>query len=429
MLIKELYEKYKSESSDINEHLETLCNLVKWLDHITEMWVREWLSTIALLHWLKKWWRLVSFDINWNPNIEKISTMAKDEWKKWNFRCENVLNLDIEYTDFLFIDTWHCYDQLIQELTKHSPRVKKYIVMHDTTTFWEVWENDYIKREWWYLGLNKAIDEFLEANDEWTKKKVYTNNNWLTILERCPKPVLAKPNKFTKIKSNKWEVIVYTAICWNHDVLKKQPKQDIPTRFICFTDWPVKIEVWAKREIVTMDIFKHLSPRMKAKYFRTNPDELFEWNWTIMYMDGSGELIDQESVSYFTKQLNKDILCFKHPERNCIYKEAEYCYNNWNTIPKYIWQPMIEQCQYYLDRWHPKERGLSATWLLIYSLENKKVIEFLHDWRTECLAWSYQDQLSFDYLVRRNWIKRQRLSDFQWENKYINFLHPHLHNL
>jgi hypothetical protein len=35
----------------------------------------------------------------------------------------------------LFIDTWHQYEQLDQELNKHSNKVRKYIAFHDTHTY------------------------------------------------------------------------------------------------------------------------------------------------------------------------------------------------------------------------------------------------------------------------------------------------------
>lgn len=34
------------------------------------------------------------------------------------------------------------------------------------------------------MGLQKAIDEFLDTNKEWELYKVYKNNNGLTILKR-----------------------------------------------------------------------------------------------------------------------------------------------------------------------------------------------------------------------------------------------------
>ena len=36
-------------------------------------------------------------------------------------------------------------------------------------------------------GLKRAIDEFLENNEEWKLKEKYTNNNGLTILEKIKK--------------------------------------------------------------------------------------------------------------------------------------------------------------------------------------------------------------------------------------------------
>jgi hypothetical protein len=43
--------------------------------------------------------------------------------------------VEIERTDMLFIDTWHKYGQLSEELRMHSPNVDKYIVLHDTTSY------------------------------------------------------------------------------------------------------------------------------------------------------------------------------------------------------------------------------------------------------------------------------------------------------
>jgi hypothetical protein len=67
------------------------------------------------------------------------------------------------------IDTEHTYEQCIKELRMHAHKVDKYIIFHDTVLF-----ND----------LNKAINEFMEVNQQWKVKEVLTNNNGLTILEK-----------------------------------------------------------------------------------------------------------------------------------------------------------------------------------------------------------------------------------------------------
>ena len=46
-------------------------------------------------------------------------------------RKGNTLDIDIEQTDMLFVDTVHRYDHVKKELIRHSERVNKYIVIHD----------------------------------------------------------------------------------------------------------------------------------------------------------------------------------------------------------------------------------------------------------------------------------------------------------
>ena len=95
------------------------------------------------------------------------------------YRQADVLTIGIDETDLLFIDTLHNYAQLRSELAKHSGQVRRYIVLHDTETFG-------FKDELGLgPGLQQAIDEFLAANNSWRLRNKYTNNNGLTVLERC----------------------------------------------------------------------------------------------------------------------------------------------------------------------------------------------------------------------------------------------------
>jgi hypothetical protein len=52
-----------------------------------------------------------------------------------NFNIGNTLEVDIDETDMLFIDTLHNGDQLEKELERSASKVKKFIAFHDTTTF------------------------------------------------------------------------------------------------------------------------------------------------------------------------------------------------------------------------------------------------------------------------------------------------------
>ena len=86
--------------------------------------------------------------------------------------------MEIEPTDLLFIDTFHVYQQLRRELELHADRVRRFIALHDTTTFGETGEHESSR------GLWPAIVEFLAGSSQWRVAARYHNNNGLTILER-----------------------------------------------------------------------------------------------------------------------------------------------------------------------------------------------------------------------------------------------------
>lgn len=188
-VVQENYQKYCQRHSDIHEHLPTLQRYASECEHVTEMGVREVVSTWAFLAAKPK--RLVSYDIYTADGIYLAAQGAKEEGVNFTFIEKNVLDVTIEETDFLFIDTWHKYGQLIQELAMHSGRVRKYIALHDTTKYATQdeghWHGKYVDERTegtGKQGLWTAVEEFLASNPEWSIKERYTNNNGLTILQR-----------------------------------------------------------------------------------------------------------------------------------------------------------------------------------------------------------------------------------------------------
>jgi hypothetical protein len=177
--------------SDINEHIPTLIEYASECEHITEMGVRAITSTWAFLGAAPK--KLISYDIEnpskWGADITMVENVAKQYGLDYEFRKQNVLKIDIEETDLLFLDTWHAYNQLKAELELHSSKAKKYIIMHDTTSY-EFRDEPLTSENAWEgeldfgRGLWAAIQEFLDSTDEWVLHKRYTNNNGLTILKR-----------------------------------------------------------------------------------------------------------------------------------------------------------------------------------------------------------------------------------------------------
>ncbi len=190
---------------DINEHISTLIKYGSECNHITEMGVRWITSTWAFLGCVPK--KLISIDMRnpstWNAGgegenagiiqrghntIEEVEQIAKEIDVNYKFIQANVLDIEIEETDLLFLDTWHSYKQLKAELEKHSSKARKYIICHDTTTYASTDETNYeiLGPEWKGegKGIWPAIEEFLHLNNQWSLHERIMYNNGLTILKR-----------------------------------------------------------------------------------------------------------------------------------------------------------------------------------------------------------------------------------------------------
>jgi hypothetical protein len=179
------------KKSDINEHIPTLVEYASGCNHIVEMGVRWVVSTWAFLAAHPK--KVTSYDLfhpsRYGGDLQDVYDTAKKNNIDFSFVEASVLDIEIEGCDLLFIDTWHCYNQLIRELRMHSPKVKKYIILHDTTTFGHHDEQNHRAQSFRDAiidkkGLQPAVNDFLMETTDWKVRKIYTNNNGLTILER-----------------------------------------------------------------------------------------------------------------------------------------------------------------------------------------------------------------------------------------------------
>jgi hypothetical protein len=185
--VNELY----TTPSDINEHFPAIIKYGSECETITEMGVRGIVSTWGWLACAPK--KLISYDIHnpakWGGDIQSVYDTVAAYNLNFEFKIADVLKIEIDETDLLFIDTWHAYDQLKQELKIHSGKVKKYICFHDTTSYEfndepkgheNTWEGQSSGK-----GIWPAIEEFLmENNDTWVLKERFKNNNGFIVIER-----------------------------------------------------------------------------------------------------------------------------------------------------------------------------------------------------------------------------------------------------
>jgi hypothetical protein len=139
------------------------------VDSVTEFGVYTGLSTTAFMAGNPK--SLISYDITDEyisilPELYENSKILGIDFK---FEIKNSLEIDINNTDLLFIDTVHTYDHCLAEINKHHTKVNKFMMFHDTTA---------------WPGVFDAIVEFLKYNIDWHIVYHCNKNSGLMILEK-----------------------------------------------------------------------------------------------------------------------------------------------------------------------------------------------------------------------------------------------------
>lgn len=178
MSLLEQFEHYKNTPSDINEHLDVLFGYAKTCKVIREFGSRWGVSTTALICAAPK--ELYCYDIEIYPQLQQIQAAAKIEFPHTKMEIINTSTLMTPsfMCDMLFLDSYHVYDQVRDELILHANNVNKFLIFHDTVKFGDVGQTEGFK------GVMPAIQGFLEWHPEWVLLEHRINNNGLTVLGR-----------------------------------------------------------------------------------------------------------------------------------------------------------------------------------------------------------------------------------------------------
>jgi hypothetical protein len=166
-----------SEVSDMQGHMVSIFNHAVQCKRIVEFGVFDCTSTWALLASKPSWMR--SYDIYRHSAVDVVERAARNADLDFRFMNESSIEAQIEPCDLLLIDSFHSYEQLSKELSMHSGKVSKYMILHDTTIFANVDQTGLGR------GLWPAIQEFLDLHPEWRVKERFEHCYGLTILERA----------------------------------------------------------------------------------------------------------------------------------------------------------------------------------------------------------------------------------------------------
>lgn len=169
--LRELTRLIEESPSDIRAHVPRLRALASHSRDVVELGVRHGVSTVALLSGRPE--ALLSVDVHRPETLAVLESVAESPF---TFRQADSRSARIGRPDLLVIDTEHTYAQLSAELTRHGPSVRRWIAVHDTTTFGLAGADG-------GPGLWRAVEEFL-AGGGWRVAEHNPEDNGLTLLER-----------------------------------------------------------------------------------------------------------------------------------------------------------------------------------------------------------------------------------------------------
>jgi hypothetical protein len=150
----------------------------------------------------------------------------------------------------------------------------------------------------------------------------------------------------------------------------------------------------------------NLHPRLQAKYFRCQShriEQLQEYDMHC-WLDGRITVTNPNMLKDFAYSImGSDIGLGAHPDRNCIYDEAEFIITSEKPYltERYSNQPIKQEVDYYKAKGHPAHWGLFASGIFI-RWNNNRVNQMFDEWWNQCLCWSYFDQTALPFVLRRN---------------------------
>ena len=99
------------------------------VNHVVECGVFQGCSTSAFMSGRIK--RLDSYDLDLSLVYRPLFNRIKEDIE-WTLERKNTIQDLVPECDFLFLDTMHTYEHVIQEIRLQGKQARKYIAVHDT---------------------------------------------------------------------------------------------------------------------------------------------------------------------------------------------------------------------------------------------------------------------------------------------------------
>lgn len=205
--------------------------------------------------------------------------------------------------------------------------------------------------------------------------------------------------------------VIYTAIFGPYEELKEPIVITPGWEYVCFTDQPLISENWKiqQTEIGFNDILSSRLVKIQFNHF-------VEADLSI-WIDGSFTIncnLDEWIVNHFP--IKKEMLCIKHPIRDCIYEEGEVCTRYGKDNGEIARQ--LQDYSYTV----PKRNGLIQSGILVRR-HTPRVIKLCEEWYWEVMNYSNRDQIAFGKVSLRAKFMEYMKWDYRSGKEFIYKTH------
>lgn len=210
------------------------------------------------------------------------------------------------------------------------------------------------------------------------------------------------------------DLAIVSAVYGAYDTVKPAlPQTGVDVEWILVTDMPPPAESAAGWTIVH-DPHPGAHPNRAAKHPKFRP-----WEYTdapaSIWLDASFRVTSPDFAAAVMEHADP-IAQFAHPWRDCLYTEAEAS----APLLKYAGEPLGQQADYYRAVGHPEHWGLWAAGV-IARRHTDETRRMGMAWTHEVNLWSFQDQVSQPYVLRKTGLRPAGLPGTHFANPWLSY--------
>lgn len=202
--------------------------------------------------------------------------------------------------------------------------------------------------------------------------------------------------KYVSFRSKrKASVVVYTAICGGYDELKVHTWLCKDWDYVCFSD--VQVDGKSVWDVRMLDACPELNTNLQAKIYKCFPFYFLPGYDYSIWVDGNCDFRSQRIRAVVESFIKSDlpIGLFSHPDRKCIYDEAEACL----LLKKDEPQNIKAAISFLQNEEYPHQHGLYEMGIIVRRHKSKSLIRAMDLWWCLIREFTKRDQLSFCFVA------------------------------